>query len=64
MKWQKVKKFISICLTASLMATTQSYIVSAATVTKDLALEENNEVSFGVVSDTHVGPNKIKEQNR
>lgn len=46
------------------MATTQSYIVSAATVTKDLALEENNEVSFGVVSDTHVGPNKIKEQNR
>ena len=64
MKWQKVKKFISICLTASLMATTQSYIVSAATVTKDLALEENNKVSFGVVSDTHVGPNKIKEQNR
>lgn len=64
MKWKKIKKFVGICLTASFIATAQSYIVSAATITKDLILEENNEVSFGVVSDTHVGPNKITEQGR
>ena len=54
-----------MCLATSIIATTQSSLITSAAIADEAVLEEDSSyVSFGVISDTHVGPSKATENER
>ncbi|MGL4108441.1 LamG-like jellyroll fold domain-containing protein [Clostridium sp. LP20] len=66
-KMKSMKKVMALLLTAtSIITTSSTMIVKADTIksTAEVGETKQEAVSFGVVSDTHVGPSKTTENER